>query len=248
MNNLTHGDIIKNIHYQKILEVLINNYLDHNVDEESLKLLLEGISNTKRETKISHKNKFKKCQTKNFHKKKNNLLMENLLSPINSTDIKESKVSSNKKKSLNMKRVKTKRNLPNNNDKNKKVKFEKIEYYNGKEKKEIHTEIKKGINDTEIRKIQKIKNNTEIKKPKHSKTRIEQKISKLKKLQTKKDDNIEGQVILTSSMNVINETENDKNLKNNKLVLLNKDNNKISIEQEPQKDSLDKNNKKCIIF
>jgi hypothetical protein len=146
-----------------------------------------------------------------------------------------------------MKRSKTKRNLHNNNDKTKKVKFEKIEYYNGKEKKVLNTDIKKGIDDTEIRKIKKI-NNTEIKKPKNSKTRIEQKISKFKKLQKKKDDNIEGQVILTSSMNAINETENDKNLKNNKLTLLNKANNKNSTEHKPQKDSLDKINKKCIIF
>lgn len=80
---------------------------------------------------------------------------------------------------------------------------------------------------------------------------MDQKRVKLKKVQTKKEkkeDNIEGQVILTSSMNAINETENDKNLKNNKLVLLNKVNNKNTSEQETNKDSLDKSNKKCIIF
>ena len=248
-NALSKGEIIKNIHYQKILEVLINNYLNTKVDEETLKLFVEGISNTKNENKIANKNKYKKCQTKNFQNKKNNLSIENDLSPINSNDIKESKISLNKKKNLNMRRAKTKRNVPNNNDKKKKAKFEKIEYYNDKEKKELKTEIKKGNNDTEIMKIKKVNNNnTEIKKPKRSKTRIEQKISKLKKLQTKKEDNIEGQVILTSSMNVINETENDKNLKNNKLVLLNKVNNKNSTEQETNKDSLYKSNKKCIIF
>ena len=65
-----------------------------------------------------------------------------------------------------MKRTKTKRNVPNNNDKAKKVKFEKIEFFNGKEKKEIQTEIKKRNNDTEIKKIKKIanNNNTDIKK------------------------------------------------------------------------------------
>ena len=246
-NTLTHGEIIKNIHYQKILDVLINNYLNHNVDEESVKLLVEGISKTRSETKITNKNKYKKCQTKNFQNNKHNLSIEKVLSPIHSKDIKESKISLSKKKNLNMKRSKTKRNLHNNNDKTKKVKFEKIEYYNGKEKKVMNTDIKKGIDGTEIRKIKKI-NNTEIKKPKNSKTRIEQKISKFKKLQKKKDDNIEGQVILTSSMNAINETENDKNLKNNKLTLLNKANNKNSTEYKPQKDSLDKINKKCIIF
>ena len=246
-NTLTHGEIIKNIHYQKILDVLINNYLNHNVDEESVKLLVEGISKTRSETTITNKNKYKKCQTKNFQNKRHNLSIEKVLSPIHSKDIKESKISLSKKKNLNMKRSKTKRNLHNNNDKTKKVKFEKIEYYNGKEKKVMNTDIKKGIDGTEIRKIKKI-NNTEIKKPKNSKTRIEQKISKFKKLQKKKDDNIEGQVILTSSMNAINETENDKNLKNNKLTLLNKANNKNSTEYKPQKDSLDKINKKCIIF
>ena len=246
-NTLTHGEIIKNIHYQKILDVLINNYLNHNVDEESVKLLVEGISKTRSETKITNKNKYKKCQTKNFQNKRHNLSIEKVLSPIHSKDIKESKISLSKKKNLNMKRSKTKRNLHNNNDKTKKVKFEKIEYYNGKEKKVMNTDIKKGIDGTEIRKIKKI-NNTEIKKPKNSKTKIEQKISKFKKLQKKKDDNIEGQVILTSSMNAINETENDKNLKNNKLTLLNKANNKNSTEYKPQKDSLDKINKKCIIF
>ena len=248
-NTLSKGEIIKNIHYQKILEVLINNYLNTNADEESLKLLVEGISNAKKETKIINKNKIKKCQTKNFQNKKRYLSIENELSPKNSKDVKGSKISLNKKKNLNMKRTKTKRNLPNNNDKVKKVKFEKIEYYDGKKKKELETDIKKAINDTEIRKIKKINNNhTEIKKLKHSKTKSESKISKLKKLQAKKDDNIEGQVILTSSMNAINETENDKNLKNNKLILLNKPDNKNSTEQETHKDSLDKNNKKCIIF
>ena len=253
-NILSKGEIIKNTHYQKILEVLIKNYLNHEVDEESLKILVEGIPNTKNENKITNKSKYKKCQTKNFQNKKRNLSIESeILSPINSKDIKESKISLNKKKNANMKRTKTKRNVPNNNDKAKKVKFEKIEFFNGKEKKEIQTEIKKRNNDTEIKKIKKIanNNNTDIKKLKHSKTRMDQKRVKLKKVQTKKEkkeDNIEGQVILTSSMNAINETENDKNLKNNKLVLLNKVNNKNTSEQETNKDSLDKSNKKCIIF
>ena len=246
-NTLTHGKIIKNIQYQNILKVLINDYLNISVDEENLKLI-EGILNSKNENKTTNKSKYKKCKTKNFQNKKGNLSIENELSPKNFKDVKGSKISLNKKKNANMKRAKTKRNLPNNSEKEKKVKFEKIEYYKDKERKELHTEIKEGINDTEIRKIIKNNNNTEIKKPKRSKTKIEKKISRFKRLQTKKDDNIEGQIILTSSMNAINETENDKNLKNNKLKLLNKVNNKNSNEQESHKDSLDKKDKKCIIF
>jgi hypothetical protein len=65
-NTLTHGEIIKNIHYQKILDVLINNYLNHNVDEESVKLLVEGISKTRSETKITIKINIKNVKQKIF--------------------------------------------------------------------------------------------------------------------------------------------------------------------------------------
>ena len=252
INDITEGKMIKNLKYKKFLELKIQNCLNnYDFDEKNNRIIEYKIND-----EILEKNK------------EDNFKNGGIIEKENSSENKSSLISKSKKinSSLNLSNnqyysfanVKTLKSIENNtenlNEKpntKEKSKFQELD----SKLKFSSIEPKDKILLSEIQELEK-EENLEDKKENKSKfnnknVKIEKKIiNKIRNLNPSKNEteNENNNIVLTTSINAINELENDNISKTKIKILNNKDKELMAKSSSPSNNFDEKNKGRCLIF